>query len=605
MKPGQRRGSRRETPPLPKEALPDLNDAAGMDGTQLVNRWVERLAKGRYDMDAPVEDSPLADEAGTAPEELEPAAFEVSVADPPEAEPVIPDEPPVAQPLEPTDEEPREPDWTSELMRDLRSRREANDPVVPPEAQSLSIEPETEDEYGSFESEEPGGTDEMFEIEIGEPPAAPLAEPVFEEVSTLETVAEEETYKAIVLEEDVPVDGLAESAALQEPDSLEVSLEPVEEEPVGMPEMAPETGAIADGAADLSLPDWHADDEPSPQEESVESQSARAELDLPMQEPDDGTAQEEDDKPPEAEDRSEGGQDQETGAEEEPMETASLLEPVEEAAGEDSEPGTTDDAPRQSLELPLGFTAAAERGISLEGQEEPAAFDDENPDEPETEAQAEFEPEPMPEPEPEEEFAAIDKTDEPAPLPDTEPEQRPDSSTEEDGSQPAATGEEDESSIAYVEQIVRKSSLLARGIAAVIDLAIVLTVLAICLGVGALVMGVVPSSGLTDLARLRPLIEVLALPSYLLLLILTAGYFVLFHGSVGQTIGKMMVGARVVDTEGNPLGYARAFLRYVGWLFSASFFLLGFVWAVFDFNKQGWHDKLAHSCVVRSRDLSS
>ena len=88
---------------------------------------------------------------------------------------------------------------------------------------------------------------------------------------------------------------------------------------------------------------------------------------------------------------------------------------------------------------------------------------------------------------------------------------------------------------------------------------------------------------------------------YLIFLLLTAGYFVIFHGSSGQTIGKMIAGCRVVDTQGRGLGFARSFLRYVGWLFSGAFLFMGFVWAAFDFNKQAWHDKLAHSLVIRTR----
>jgi len=79
-------------------------------------------------------------------------------------------------------------------------------------------------------------------------------------------------------------------------------------------------------------------------------------------------------------------------------------------------------------------------------------------------------------------------------------------------------------------------------------------------------------------------------------------YYVLFTGLRGQTPGKMLIGARVVDSQGRVPGLWRAFLREViGKLLSAVVLLLGYVWIAFDGKKQGWHDKIAGTYVVRSR----
>jgi uncharacterized RDD family membrane protein YckC len=169
--------------------------------------------------------------------------------------------------------------------------------------------------------------------------------------------------------------------------------------------------------------------------------------------------------------------------------------------------------------------------------------------------------------------------------------------------EPPAAAEAEDDGVQYVEELVEKASFAARTAALGIDMVLLTAVLAVCLAVGGLLIGFHPTGA--GGARLLAAARVLALPSYLLMLVLTAGYFVLFHGSSGQTIGKMIVGARVVDTRGDGLGYSRAFLRYVGWLFSGTFFFLGFVWAAFDFNRQAWHDKLAHSCVIRAREEAS
>ena len=40
-------------------------------------------------------------------------------------------------------------------------------------------------------------------------------------------------------------------------------------------------------------------------------------------------------------------------------------------------------------------------------------------------------------------------------------------------------------------------------------------------------------------------------------------------------------------------------LRYVGLLIGIVIFFLGVIWAGFDRRKQGWHDKMAGTVVVR------
>jgi uncharacterized RDD family membrane protein YckC len=77
-------------------------------------------------------------------------------------------------------------------------------------------------------------------------------------------------------------------------------------------------------------------------------------------------------------------------------------------------------------------------------------------------------------------------------------------------------------------------------------------------------------------------------------------YFTWFHGAVGQTPGKMLLGLRVIRTSGEPLGFGIAFLRWVGTLVSALPFWLGFLWIALDGKKQGWHDKIAATLVVRA-----
>jgi uncharacterized RDD family membrane protein YckC len=79
---------------------------------------------------------------------------------------------------------------------------------------------------------------------------------------------------------------------------------------------------------------------------------------------------------------------------------------------------------------------------------------------------------------------------------------------------------------------------------------------------------------------------------------LATGYFVLFHGIGGKTVGKWLLGLRVVGAERSPITYRRAFLRWLGMVGFAPV-LLGFLWILWSREKRGWHDLLARTWVIR------
>jgi uncharacterized RDD family membrane protein YckC len=85
----------------------------------------------------------------------------------------------------------------------------------------------------------------------------------------------------------------------------------------------------------------------------------------------------------------------------------------------------------------------------------------------------------------------------------------------------------------------------------------------------------------------------------LVALVLSIGYFVYFWG-MGQTPAMRWLGLQVVDaTTGVPVGFGHAALRYAGYLLSVLACYIGLIWAAFDPRKQGWHDKIAHTVVIR------
>jgi uncharacterized RDD family membrane protein YckC len=77
-------------------------------------------------------------------------------------------------------------------------------------------------------------------------------------------------------------------------------------------------------------------------------------------------------------------------------------------------------------------------------------------------------------------------------------------------------------------------------------------------------------------------------------------YFVGFWAWRGQTPGMMLLGLRIArDADGTPPGLGRSILRYIGFFISALVLFIGFIWIAFDRRKQGWHDKIAGTVVVR------
>jgi uncharacterized RDD family membrane protein YckC len=87
---------------------------------------------------------------------------------------------------------------------------------------------------------------------------------------------------------------------------------------------------------------------------------------------------------------------------------------------------------------------------------------------------------------------------------------------------------------------------------------------------------------------------------YVVQILLTVAYLTYLEGGAsGQTVGKKAMGIRVVDFQtGGPIGYPRAFIRWIGRYVSAIACLLGYFWMLWDREKQTWHDKFANDVVV-------
>jgi uncharacterized RDD family membrane protein YckC len=68
------------------------------------------------------------------------------------------------------------------------------------------------------------------------------------------------------------------------------------------------------------------------------------------------------------------------------------------------------------------------------------------------------------------------------------------------------------------------------------------------------------------------------------------------------TPGKMVIAAEIVDARTfGPPSTAQLLGRYAGYYVSTIGLFLGFLWIAFDPRKQGWHDKMANTVVIRKR----
>ena len=75
---------------------------------------------------------------------------------------------------------------------------------------------------------------------------------------------------------------------------------------------------------------------------------------------------------------------------------------------------------------------------------------------------------------------------------------------------------------------------------------------------------------------------------------------ILFWVAKQATPGKMLISARIVDAKtGEKPSIGQLIGRYLGYFASTLPLFLGIIWVAFDRRKQGWHDKLAGTVVVR------
>ncbi|MBL8167043.1 MAG: RDD family protein [Acidobacteria bacterium] len=143
-----------------------------------------------------------------------------------------------------------------------------------------------------------------------------------------------------------------------------------------------------------------------------------------------------------------------------------------------------------------------------------------------------------------------------------------------------------------------RADFFVRFVAYVIDNVIIWLV---ALVPGVLVGGVGSLAEHADSGLLNALAGLLG-TTFLALMVI--GQF-LYHGyflsTSGQTPGKRVMNIRVTDRQGGNLSFLMGGMRgTLGYWLSGSICSLGFLWALFDNDKETWHDKLFGTVVVHS-----
>ncbi len=67
----------------------------------------------------------------------------------------------------------------------------------------------------------------------------------------------------------------------------------------------------------------------------------------------------------------------------------------------------------------------------------------------------------------------------------------------------------------------------------------------------------------------------------------------------GTTIGGIVLGLKLARLDGQRITFVIALVRGLAAAFSVVVLFLGFLWITWDRDKQGWHDKIAGTVVLR------
>lgn len=158
-----------------------------------------------------------------------------------------------------------------------------------------------------------------------------------------------------------------------------------------------------------------------------------------------------------------------------------------------------------------------------------------------------------------------------------------------------------QSSIVYASFISRLVAFLIDGIIIGCIQGIIITPIVAAMGLG--IYSQVDGGGeLSDEATIGLIGAIIAAVGSTIIIIyaISIFYYAIMESSKTQgSVGKMALGIKVTDLDGNRITFGKAFLRAIGKLISSSIMLIGYIMAAFTEKKQGLHDMIANTLVVK------
>ena len=104
---------------------------------------------------------------------------------------------------------------------------------------------------------------------------------------------------------------------------------------------------------------------------------------------------------------------------------------------------------------------------------------------------------------------------------------------------------------------------------------------------------------ISECTKTLPMPFIFILVTIFISFLIKIAYYVTFWVWRGQTPGKLIVGIKVIRTDSSPVTWPYALLRYLGYIVSTIIIFIGFICIAFDERKQGLHDKIADTYVVK------
>ena len=105
---------------------------------------------------------------------------------------------------------------------------------------------------------------------------------------------------------------------------------------------------------------------------------------------------------------------------------------------------------------------------------------------------------------------------------------------------------------------------------------------------------------LLDLILVGIVCSIIGIPTHNGLLLILAAYGAVMWKLRGTTIGGIVCGLRVARLDGRAIDWPTAVTRALGSFLSLFVAGLGFIWVVFDPERQSWHDKIAGTVMVHA-----